>query len=115
MNIYLNTDNHIQATDNLRTEVDETLTQILGRFEDRLTRLEVHLADVDGSKKHGEADKRCTLESRPAGLKPLTVTAEGPNLTQAVRAAAEKLKSALESALGKLSNQKGSVSMAGPQ
>ncbi|HSJ48931.1 MAG TPA: hypothetical protein VLA26_08800 [Gammaproteobacteria bacterium] len=70
-------------------------------YEDKITRLEVHLRD-DNAHKTGPADKTCTLEARLAGLQPIAVDHTADSVTAATTGALQKLRSALESTLGKL-------------
>jgi hypothetical protein len=42
------------------------VTHALRRFASQITRVEVHVADVNAGKQ-GSADKRCMMEARPAG------------------------------------------------
>ncbi|PIW29229.1 MAG: hypothetical protein COW29_07230 [Rhodobacterales bacterium CG15_BIG_FIL_POST_REV_8_21_14_020_59_13] len=101
MQFQLNTDAHIQGDDRL-AEVAETLvTAALGHLTDRLTRIEVHLADVNGAK-GGPDDIRCTVEARPEGMQPQTVTHNDANVNAALRGAAKKIRSLLDSEFGKL-------------
>ncbi|MFC4728046.1 HPF/RaiA family ribosome-associated protein [Coralloluteibacterium thermophilus] len=104
MHIQTNTDNHIEGRDSLAEHVEHVVETQLARFRDRITRVEVHLGDVNGGKS-GSGDKRCMMEVRPAGLPPISVTAHADNLRDAIRGAAAKLQSALGSALGKRADQ----------
>jgi hypothetical protein len=74
--------------------------QVLGRFEDRLTRVEIHLSDVN-SKKFGTQDKRCLVEARPAGGQPVAVTEAAASVVIAVRAALSKLRRRLETSFAR--------------
>lgn len=100
MQIQINTDRHIEGDQRLRESVEATVSSALGRFGDRITRVEVHLSDVNADK--GGRDTRCVMEARVAGLKPVTVDelADGPD--EATREAAGKLQRALETRLGRL-------------
>ncbi|WP_210877673.1 HPF/RaiA family ribosome-associated protein [Roseovarius autotrophicus] len=101
MQFQLNTDANIQGDDRL-AEVAETLvTSALGHLSDRLTRIEVHLVDVNGAK-GGNDDIRCTVEARPEGMQPQTVTHNDANVDAALRGAGKKIRSLLESEFGKL-------------
>jgi hypothetical protein len=66
---------------------------------DRLTRVEVHLSDVNAAK-HGVDDKRCLLEARLAGLQPLAVSHEAESLRSAITGATRKLVRSLDSRSG---------------
>ncbi len=100
MQIQINTDSHIKADGNLRESVEAEVSDALGRFAERLTRVEVHLTDVNAQK--GGRDTRCVIEARPAGLPPVTVDDLADSVPGAVRGAAEKMARALDSRLGRL-------------
>ncbi|MGF6862514.1 hypothetical protein ABIE69_003102 [Rhodobacteraceae bacterium MBR-64] len=101
MQFQLNTDANIQGDDRL-AEVAETLvTSALGHLTNRLSRIEVHLADVNGTK-GGADDIRCTVEARPEGMQPQTVTHNDANVDAALRGAAKKIRALLDSEFGKL-------------
>ena len=69
MKIQVNSDKTIAVDASLTRFVEGEVRRVLARFAKRLTRVEVHLSDVD-SRKTGQADKRCLLEARPAGDRP---------------------------------------------
>jgi ribosome-associated translation inhibitor RaiA len=98
--IQINTGRHIEADARLRESVEAEVTGTLGRFGERLTRVEVHLTDVNADK--GGRDTRCVMEARPAGLQPVKVDELAHSVDAAVRAAAGKLERALDSRLGRL-------------
>jgi citrate lyase gamma subunit len=100
MQIQVNSDSSIVANDQLGQRVESTVSKVLKRFEERLTRVEVHLSDVN-SEKGGARDKRCLMEARPTGHEPVAVTNQADNLDESVRGAAEKLKVLLDRRLGK--------------
>jgi hypothetical protein len=101
MQIQLNTDNHLVGSEDLALRVDAQLRQSLQRFADRVTRIEVHLNDINSAEKSGD-DKRCMLEARLRGREPTSVTHHAPTVELAVSGAAEKLIRALDRVLGKL-------------
>lgn len=100
MKIQINSDNQIAADEKLRATVEKLIESTLARAEGRLTRIEVHLSDVN-SEKAGGADKRCLLEARPAGKKPVSVTHQAATVEDAVRGAAKKMQRLLRSSFGK--------------
>lgn len=100
MKIQVNTDRNVEGGEALTEMVEAEVNSALANFADRLTRVEVHLGDEDGAKK-GVNDKRCTMEARPANMKPVAVTAHDDTLEQACREAARKMASLLESTFGK--------------
>lgn len=103
MQIQVNTDRHIQGGENLHERVQAMVADAVSHLRDRITRIEVHLSD-ENSDKGGDRDKRCMLEARVGGLKPIAVTHQAETLALAIDGAAEKLERALENALGKLSS-----------
>ena len=84
MQIQVQTDNHTAGGAGLTRQVEAVVEGALGRFGDRITRVEVHLTDENGSQKSSGSDKRCVMEARLAGLQPITVSAEGSSLRQAI-------------------------------
>ncbi|MEX3775584.1 HPF/RaiA family ribosome-associated protein [Pseudomonas sp. MYb118] len=101
MQIQVNSDNHIQSSIRLEEWVRTTIESTLERYEEDLTRVEVHLRDENGDKP-GPHDMRCQLEARPKGHQPVSVTHKADTLEQAIDGAAEKLEHALEHLFGKL-------------
>ncbi|HEY1892784.1 MAG TPA: HPF/RaiA family ribosome-associated protein [Steroidobacteraceae bacterium] len=83
--------------------VQGVVTGRLERFEERITRIEVHLSDRN-SHRRGERDKHCLMEARIGGMKPIAVSHEAPTLTEAIHVAADKLERAVDHALGRLAD-----------
>jgi len=110
MQIQFNTDSQVQGRDALAQRVTEEVSATLAHFAERLTRIEIHLGDVNATRS-GADDKRCMMEARPAGRQPLAVTHQAATLEEAWRGAARKLRSAVESVFGKLADQKGAASI----
>lgn len=115
MQIQLSTDSNIKGDEQLTREVEAVVEGALGRFGDRITRVEVHLTDESSSSKARDNDKRCVMEARPAGLQPITVTHQGPTLDQALNGCAKKLEKTLKRNFGRLDDHKGRTSYAGDQ
>ncbi len=101
MQFQMNTDSNIEGDQQLADEAEKVVTATLGHLTDQLSRIEVHLVDVNGAK-GGSDDIRCTVEARPEGMKPQTVTHSDANANAALHGAAKKLKSLLDSEFGKL-------------
>ena len=101
MQFQLNTDANIQGSDQLAEEAEAVVSSALGHLADRLSRIEVHLADVNGAK-GGADDIHCTVEARPEGMQPQTVTHNDANVDAALRGAAKKIRALLNSEFGKL-------------
>lgn len=115
MQVQLNTDNHIEGSAELTSQVEGVVGSALARFGERITRVEVYLSDQNSDKKIGEADKRCVLEARVAGLQPISVREFGATIEQALDGATDKLVQTLDRQLGKLEEKKGRTSFAGDQ
>ncbi|MBK5273258.1 MAG: HPF/RaiA family ribosome-associated protein [Bacteroidia bacterium] len=103
MTIQLNADRNLSIHEEFRDKLKELLSEELGRFSENITRLEVHLSDENGQK-DGLKDKRCVLEARLEGKQPIAVTDEANTYEKAVDGAIYKLKTMLDSKLGRLSN-----------
>jgi ribosome-associated translation inhibitor RaiA len=101
MQVLVSSDHHITSSESVAQRVEDILLPSVDRFADRLTRVEVHLNDVNGPK-HGERDKRVTMEARVAGRAPVAVTNEAPSLLEAIEGASKKLERALEHSFGRL-------------
>jgi hypothetical protein len=101
MNIQVRMDGPVVARDRLFPKIEAWIQKALARVEQQVTRVEVHLSDLNGVK-HGPDDRRCLIEARLAGLGPLAVEHRAPNYELAARGAAEKLERALETTIGKL-------------
>jgi hypothetical protein len=102
MQFQLNTDSHIQGDERLSTIAQTAVTGALGHLTGRLSRIEVHLADVNGAAKGGPDDIRCTIEARPEGMQPQTVTHNDATVEAALRGAGKKIRAVLDSEFGKL-------------
>ena len=105
MQIQFNTDESVVGDEALARHAEEIVQRALGRFADKVTRVEIHLSDVN-SQKAGENDKRCLMEARLTNRQPVAVTEQAATLHQAIDGAAQKLKRSLDSTLGKLGEHK---------
>lgn len=104
MKIQLNTDNNISGTEALENFVSEKITHALGRFSDRLTRVEVHLSDQNANK-GGSDDIQCRLEARMEGMQPVVVTSRSNSKDKAIGEAINKMKATLSSVIGKMKDR----------
>ena len=104
MQIQVNTGNNITGSEALTRQVEGVVENALGRFGDRITRVEVHLNDVNGPKQ-GDDDNRCQMEARLDGLQPISVSEQAATLDQALTGAAKKLQRSLDSTLGRLGDR----------
>jgi ribosome-associated translation inhibitor RaiA len=102
MKIQVNTDASIEGREALAAHVSGVVEHALHRFQDHLTRIEVHLSDQNGNK--GGPDKRCVMEARLEGRPPIAATDEAATLHQATRGAVDKLVRMIDSQLGRASS-----------
>ena len=103
MMINFNTDNHIESSAETIKHFQSTVQEILERFEEDITRVEIHVKDVNAIK-DGTSDKHCTLEARLKGFDPITTSAESTEVHHSVKQAAEKMKSVLNKKFEKRNN-----------
>lgn len=103
MQVLVNSDNRIVGTEELSARVEAAVEGGLGHLAALLTRVEVHLNDVNGPK-GGGADKRCMLEARIKGHEPLAVSDSAPSLDLAIGGAVKKLHKALAHLSDRLGN-----------
>jgi ribosome-associated translation inhibitor RaiA len=108
--VQINTDHNIHASQNMVRDIEDTINASFSRFGKKLTRVEIHLSDDNGSKSHGD-DKRCLLEARPAGHQPLVVTAVAATVDEAVSDAIDKMTRLLQGTFEKLNDPKGRTSL----
>ncbi len=106
MRIEISTDSNIEGREKLAAHVKTVVESALERFASRITRVEVHLTDVN-SHKNGHDDTRCVMEARLEGRPPMAVTSQETTLDQAIGGAAGKLKRLVESTLGRESSLSG--------
>jgi hypothetical protein len=104
MQVQVNTDNHIHGHEDVVILTQTSVEGAVGRFRDRITRVEAHLSDTNSHKTKGD-DIRCVLEARLAGLQPIAVSHQAPTIELAVSGAAEKLERSVENVLGRLSDR----------
>lgn len=105
MQFQFNADSSVMGTADVARRIEAQVRRKLDRFADRLTRLEVHVSDVNG-RKHGADDKHCTIEARPRGSRPIGVTGKAADLDAAARIAASTMAEPLERVLGKASRHR---------
>jgi hypothetical protein len=101
MLIQFNTDNHIEGRERMENYFTTVLETQLKRFEDHITRLEVHLGD-ENSDKFGTDDKRCAIEARITGKQPVAVVNHSDTIEKAVSGAVDKMKKVLDTTFGKM-------------
>lgn len=91
----------VDMPDALRDYVERSINDGLKHYLERLTRIEVHLKDLNSDKKNG-VDKRCLLEARPRGMDPIAAEHDATVFKDAVHQATQKLGRALQHRFDKL-------------
>lgn len=110
MQIQVNTDSNVQGDDSLAGWVRQELEEKLARFSEHITRIEVHLSDVNAARESA-ADKRCLIEARLAGREPTAVSHEAGKVAEAVHGATQKLVHALDRIVGRSREVRGRESI----
>ncbi|MEK1906086.1 MAG: HPF/RaiA family ribosome-associated protein [Pseudomonas sp.] len=96
--------NQIEGSARLQEWVSSAVMDKLDHFEERLSRVVVHISDENGHKS-GPDDKRCQIEARPKGHQAISVTHKAHDMGVAVDGAAEKMRHALEHLTGRLESR----------
>lgn len=103
MMIKINTDNSIEGHERLETYFTNIVETALARFEENITRINVHLGD-ENSDKFGTDDKRCTIEAHIAGKPPIAVVNHADTIEKSVSGALDKMKKVLDTTFSKMRN-----------
>lgn len=114
MEVQINSSGGLAVSPEERTAVVALLNDQLGRFDDFVRRIEVHLHPCDPNGRTGrEID--CGLEARFAGKRPLKVHHADRSVEQAAARATRKMLTQLDRRLGrkKTVSSKGHVRSAG--
>ena len=110
MIVQVSADRNVDGRDELARRVEAEVTSRLWRYSSQLTRVEVRLGD-ESAGRSGSADKRCTVEARPSGRRPVAVSHHAATVEEAYQGAVGKLRNVLESSFGRLGAVKGSDSI----
>lgn len=94
MQIQINTDKNVEGSERLSNYYTVELEKELARFEDKITRIEVHFGD-ENSAKFGLNDKRCMIEVRLEKKQPIAVTDYADTMEKSFLNALEKTKKVL--------------------
>lgn len=105
MQFQFNSDNRISVDANVAEQMETLVRGRLGHLSDRLSRVEVHVGDVNGPR--GGEDVRCAVELRPTGMQPISATDEAKSVESAVASATDKALSAFNRQIGKQTTRKG--------
>lgn len=101
MQVLLHTDPHVDGRQQMADHLDQVISAALGRFGERISRVEGYLTDADGEAKGGVGTIHCTLEAHLTSLGQVVVKEHADNAHQAIEGAARKLKRAVGAEIGK--------------
>jgi ribosome-associated translation inhibitor RaiA len=100
MKVQINTDSNIEGSVRLESYFASEIEKTLARFDDKVTRIEVHFGD-ENSTKNSFGDKRCLIEARPANMQPIAVTEHADSIEKAFNGALDKIKKVLKTTFDK--------------
>jgi len=103
MKVQFNTDKTINGDEKSTLYFTGLVENGLKRFDSHISRVEVHLSDENGTKE-GVKDIRCLMEVRLDGKQPIAITSQENTEEKAISQAIEKMKSSLDTIIGKLQN-----------
>lgn len=101
MQILLNTSPQAGGRQSMAEYLESVVTEALGHYGDRITRVEAHLSDTKSPTKDSCDEIHCTLEARLVGLDRVAVRDRADTTHQAIHRAVGKLERALDNILGK--------------
>jgi ribosome-associated translation inhibitor RaiA len=92
--ITIHTDKHIQGREDVSQTVESMVAEAIGDYSKWLTRVEVHLSDVNGGK-GGSDDKRCLIDAHPKGSAHIAAHHNAGTVRDAIEGAVEKIMTML--------------------
>ena len=101
MQILLHADPHTDGSAAMTDHLSAVIHAALGRFGERVTRVEVHLSDANSQAKAGADDIHCMLDAQLAGAQSIVVSDRAATAHQAIAGAVHKLKRAVGAAIAK--------------
>lgn len=81
----------VPTSEPIQERVEKEVGEALAKWQDRVTRVEVHLHDEDGPKQ-SNTDKRCVMEVRLSGRQPMVVEHSCDDMYTSIHTAATKLE-----------------------
>lgn len=101
MQILLNTIPHADGHESPAEYLHSVVTEALGHYGDRISRVEALLSDATSLSKGSCVEIQCTLEAQLLGLDRVVVKDHAETTHQAIHRAVGKLERALDNILGK--------------
>ena len=106
MRIQVNSDKHVPIGEGTIELLESAVASALTRFEQRLTRVEVHLHAESAGRGAGHVVS-CLMEARPAGQVPVVVTHRAASVTEAVDGTSDKLATLLSTRFDRRADRRG--------
>lgn len=101
MDFQFNTGNKIGGDARMQAHFETRIRERLARFEPRLSRIEVHVRDIDGTRRSGPEGVEVVIEARPKSGSPLATTERGATPEEAFGSAVKTLVARLDATFGK--------------
>ena len=101
MLVQIHTDKNIEGGSRFSEYFSAEIKEKLARFNEIVTRIEVHVTDQNGSKTSPN-DKKCVIEARIEKKQPIAVTAHGDTAEKTFSQALEKVQRVLETTVEKI-------------
>ena len=101
MLVQIHTDKNIEGGSRFSEYFSAEIKEQLARFNEIVTRIEVHVTDQNGSKTSPN-DKKCVIEARIEKKQPIAVTAHGDTAEKAFFEALENVQRVLETTVEKI-------------
>ena len=101
MLVQIHTDKNIEGGSRFSEYFTAEIKEQLARFNELVTRIEVHVTDENGSKTSPN-DKKCVIEARIEKKQPIAVTAHGDTAEKSFFEALEKVQRVLETTVEKI-------------
>ncbi len=104
MQIQINSDKNIEITKETKDDLKSKVEKKLNRFDNLISRVEVHLSD-ENSDKSGLNDKKCLMEARLINRQPIIVTDHSESVGKSFVSCLNKLRRKVGSIVGKMRDQ----------
>jgi ribosome-associated translation inhibitor RaiA len=101
MLVQIHTDKNIEGGSRFSEFFTNEIKNELARFDEIVTRIEVHVSDENGNKS-APNDKKCVIEARVEKKQPIAVTATADSPEKAFYEALEKMQRVLDTTLEKI-------------
>lgn len=114
MQVLLHADHHTDGSQLMSEHLTAAASGALGRYGNRVTRVEAHLSDADGTSRAGPCDVHCTLQASVVGAEAVIVKEQARSAHQAIEGALRKLKRAVGAAVARQDPRRPSRQLAEP-